>query len=266
MVNLLKIIFLLLVLILLLLIILYIIKTNNKKSKNEYYHQSKLQDLLKIAQRFYLNPFVYQLIKQPENKMPINIKRFLEKYGDYLVTNIQICRKPIDRVVNAIVQIATFGEMRKKLNIRGLDDIFHLWANLKLVSRDGLNSIEIQIEKNSIVEIFNQPLVYEGCISIDLNKNFVSLQKLLENAEKVHPYPFWLYDASDNNCQEFIHSLLAGSGYITPSLRNYLYQDAASLFRELGIPGNIVRQMLLYLTNIGANVMKLYYNIYDYIR
>jgi hypothetical protein len=39
------------------------------------------------------------------------------------------------------------------MQIRGMDDIFHLWANITIESPSGKDSIEFQIEKNSIVEM-----------------------------------------------------------------------------------------------------------------
>jgi hypothetical protein len=127
-----------------------------------------------------------------------------------------------------------------------------------------MNKFSFQIEKNSIVEIFPSPLIEKNCININIPpNNQVTLNELLQNAEKIHPYDFWLYDATNNNCQEFINSLLDGSRLNTPEAKIFLYQNAKQLFEDLGFSGKVVKQLLLLITNLGARLSNLYYMIFN---
>lgn len=255
----------LLVLVILFFISLYIyIKSYIKSYNSNEYFINNTTNYFKYLTLFGLNPFLFEIFKNPKNKMPKNVEVFLSKYKNYKVKQIQVCRMPIKEAIQSILEFITLNKINQAMKIRGMDDIFHLWANITLESPfDTQQQIEIQIEKNAIVEIFSKPLIVENCltISIPLEKR-VTFENLLRNAENVHPYPFWLYDATNNNCQEFINSLLVGSGYITPELTSFLYQNAKELFENIGFSGSILRKLLLFVTNIGAHLTNFYYKFF----
>ena len=251
-----------LLLLLLLLLVMYLFL---KKNKVEYFNNdtNNNNNYYKLLTLLGLNPLIFEIFKSPKNKMPKNVEVFLSKYKDYKVTKIQVCRQPIKAAISSILEFVTLKKINKAMQIRGMDDIFHLWANITIESPSAKDSIEFQIEKNSIVEIFDKPLIVKNCLSVFIPyEKRVTFENLLKNAEKIHPYDFWLYDATSNNCQEFINSLLLGSGYITPELSSFLYQNAKELFESLGFSGSVLRQLLLFVTNIGAHFTNFYYKFF----
>jgi hypothetical protein len=251
----------LLVLVILILITLYIYY---KRYTNYEYFIYNSNNYYKYLTIFGLNPFFLELFKKPKNKIPKNVEVFLSKYKDYKVTKIQVCRKPIEAAIQSIIEFMTSKKINQAMKIRGIDDIFHLWSNITLESPfENQKQVEVQIEKNAIVQIFNKPLIVDNCLTISIPpEKRVTFETLLKNAENVHPYPFWLYDATNNNCQEFINSLLVGSGYINPEISNFLYQNAEELFESLGFSGSILGKLLLFITNIGAHFTNFYYKFF----
>jgi hypothetical protein len=221
--------------------------TTNKVIKQVQDTGEKVRDLVK-------NP---NLLLDSKNMPSRLIAEFLQKYGEYEIVGIKCCRLPVPKAIKYIFNILTLGEFQERLNIRGIDDIFHLWIVLTLT--DGKHTFDVRFDKNEIVEYSIKPerLKAKDCVKIDV-KWGTKLITLFNNAIKVHPVPgFWLYDAKNNNCQIFVQSLLNGSGYYTPKAREFVFQPADEILENLGIAEKIGSDF----PNIIANVKKHFLSI-----
>ena len=47
-----------------------------------------------------------------------------------------------------------------------------------------------------------------------------------------NPHNFWQYNAVNSNCQQFVGSLLLGSGLLSADLKSFIYQDAAKVLEN----------------------------------
>jgi hypothetical protein len=221
------------------------IKTKIKENKEI----KQLQDTGEKVQNLVKNPY---LILDTKNIPSRQVAEFLHKYGEYEVIGIKCCRAPVAKTIKYIFNMLSLGEFQKRLNIRGIDDIFHLWIVLTLT--DGVNTFDVRFDKNEMVEYTTDPkkLKAKDFINIDVNWP-TKLITLFNNAAKIHPVPgFWLYDAKNNNCQIFVQSLLNGSGYYTPKAKEFVFQPADELLENLGITEKIGSN----LPNVFANIKK----------
>jgi len=137
-----------------------------------------------------------------------------------------------------------------------MDAIFHLWLNITLTN--GLDTFTIKTEKTSIVEFSDKDLIAKDCFVIkDISSdNQLTLTEFFQNAIKIHPYDFYLYDGRNNNCQEYVRSLLKGSGYLSDEANQFLYQNAQQLFNSLGLSGKYLGNFVRLLSNLAANTTR----------
>ena len=269
-----KIVLFLLLLLLLLCVIISIQnnnKSNNKveefvdfnpsflKSLNEY--STLPLNLLKDIPNIILYPYkLLSGIENPYNTPSTKVVEFLAKYGNYRIIGLQLCRSPLASIIRKLFNYATTGKFNEQLKIRGMDDIFHLWLNITLTN--GMNTFTIKTEKTSIVEFSDKDLIAKDCYTIkDIpSDNQLTLNQFFVNAIKIHPFDFYLYDGRNNNCQEYVRSLLKGSGYLSAEANEFLYQNAEELFNNLGYSGKIVGNLVKALSNLAANVTRYVYD------
>jgi hypothetical protein len=257
----------LLLLLLLLLICIVITIQNNKveefvnfsslflKNFNEYSYLPL--KLIKDIPSIILYPYkILSGIDNPYNTPSRYVIEFLAKYGQYRIIGLQLCRSPLASVIRNLFNYATTGKFNEQLKIRGMDDIFHLWLNITLTN--GIDTFTIKTEKTSIVEFSDKDLIAKDCFVIEdiPNDNQLTLNQFFENAIKIHPFDFYLYDGRNNNCQEYVRSLLKGSGYLSEEANEFLYQNAEELFNNLGYSGKIVGNFVKILSNLAANITR----------
>jgi hypothetical protein len=76
------------------------------------------------------------------------------------------------------------------------------------------------------------------------------MNKMMVEAEKKLGDKFTRYDASSNNCQDFIIALLEGSNAGSAADRAFIKQDTDSLFKD----DSFLRRVARKLTNVGASI------------
>jgi len=189
---------------------------------------------------------------------PIAVEEFLGIYGLLPITRISICRKPIDKPISVILNYLTDDSVINKLKNLGYDDFFHLYALIELRNTDG-KQIIVKMEKNEIVSLklmspsdYTKDLPY--CINVKLpfNKIF-SLYVLFINGMSYKPKKFWVYDQTYHNCQDFILTILKGSGLSNPTLEKFIWQDAPSLLEGYGL----IKKFGKGITDLAANLQHL---------
>jgi hypothetical protein len=268
-------IILVLLLVLLLLCILIIVqnynKINNKSNKVEEFVNFNPTFLKQLKEYSYiplkllkdipnLILFPYQKVlsgfDDPYNTPSRYVVEFLAKYGNYRIIGLQLCRSPLASIIRNLFNYVTTGTFNEQLKIRGMDDIFHLWLNITLTN--GEDTFTIKTEKTSIVEFSDKDLIAKDCYTIENipADNQLTLNQFFENAIKIHPFDFYLYDGRNNNCQEYVRSLLKGSGYLSEEANEFLYQNAQQLFDSLGLRGKVIGDFVKKLSNLAANATR----------
>ena len=180
---------------------------------------------------------IRRAINRKLESRPRAINDWLKKHGNKLIVSAEVCRKPVTRIFQTVLNLLSKGsweDVRKKYNY---DDIYHLWAVLTL--SDGS---KWHIEKNQRVIIKpSKPVSGKDCrgpVSLGVNVN-----TFIERGEASGRY-FWRYTADVYNCQHFIRTLFNRSG--VKSFDSFITQNT----QELLGPGT--RKTLQALSDVAA--------------
>jgi len=182
-------------------------------------------------------------------------RSYLQKYGNYIVTNIFIRRKPIIRIIDRFLNIVSLGkldEAKAKLNY---DNLFHLSMVFALrppnrPSGSG-GAVYIRVEKNEVInidelsykEVIDQPYIQFG---VPLGFTF---KGMMDEAQASKGPDFFKYDAFNNNCQIFVAGILNANGLLTERLKDFILQDTESILKQLP---SYVKPFARGVTDIGA--------------
>jgi len=202
---------------------------------------------------------VGSLFKHPENKPIAKVVNFIERYGNYTVVNIDVCREPVKEGIQIMMNLMSGGVLSKRMKENGIPNIFHLFMNMTIMNFDTGDMVQFCIEKNDIVEIKSiKEINTMQCIHINLDKEII-FKDFINNAVVIHPKlcksPFWVYDSATNNCQIFVLSLLEGNNLSTIEAIDFIDQDANQLLQGLGFAKDVSRK----ITDMAANVRQFIY-------
>lgn len=168
-----------------------------------------------------------QLIFGADN-FNIKVKGVLSKYGNKEIISGIIHRHEVPKYINTILNFASFGEFEKK---NPYDKLFHLSVVFTL--QDGS---KILIEKNEVINIvINPKLNNPNDEFLVINKSFnnLTLNKALENTQQLMGNKFFSYQASNNNCQNFILSILASNNLLDDENKVFIKQNTEEIFNNL---------------------------------
>jgi hypothetical protein len=175
---------------------------------------------------------------------PYDQQRLLNKYGDNMVNQIRIGRTPLPSIVGKLLNIVTFGGYQKLVD-KSYDDLFHLFS---IISLD--NGVDILAEKNQsinmkVVNNYNP----KGAEYIDISvPSGLTFAELLNNTRKRMGKDFFNYHPTNNNCQDWIISLLQGSSLLTNSAKDFIKQNVVSIFTKYPR----TRKIMATLTKLGT--------------
>lgn len=153
------------------------------------------------------------------------IRKLLEKEGGQRVVGIEVYRKPIQGMLNQVINLLTLGKMEEAKKAANYDDLFHLFCVLTLA--DGTRLL---VEKNHVISM--QKLTMEPGgehITVQAPGN-LTLQRMLDNTKLSMGANFFTYNAITNNCQNFVINLLQSNGVmLSEDQRKFILQDVQSM-------------------------------------
>jgi hypothetical protein len=193
---------------------------------------------------------VMNFIKPRSDSYNNTSQKTLDQYGNLPIKSLMICRTPILKVIDTVlnfISLGKFAELKKKY---GFDQLYHL----QLVANVGGKNIVI--EKNEVINIntsFKNDKNTET-YPINLNKEFTINDMLNKGLEKVGNHLWFSYDAFHNNCQYFIKYCLEGVNLFSNEAKNFLFQDIKELAKEMP---SYVKKTANVVTTTGAIVNKL---------
>lgn len=156
------------------------------------------------------------------------VKGILSKYGNTEITGGIIHRHEIPKYINTILNFASFGEFEKQ---NPYDKLFHLSVVFTLQ-----NGTKILVEKNEVINMdINPKLNNPNDEFLTINKPFnnLTLNKALENTQKRMGNNYFSYQASHNNCQNFILSILASNNLLDDENKEFIKQNTEKIFNKL---------------------------------
>lgn len=182
-------------------------------------------------------------------KLQPNDRKLLEQVGNEEITSLEIVRTPLSSFTKGFLNLISLGQF-DKISKKYYDEIFHLslWINGKY-----------NLEKNEVV-YFNKsnPKKSNSQVKV-INKipSGITLQMLIDNTiKRMGPENFSRYTADKLNCQNFLINVLDGSGIGDSSDKNFIFQDATQIFKELPEFSKILGQASVDLSAVFNRLMK----------
>jgi hypothetical protein len=176
---------------------------------------------------------LYDVIRRPKEalgSMPKPIWEHKNEYGSYGIVSIEICREPLSKGLQNIIDRASRGDLIKNLAKSPYEDLFHLYANVYLKNPLTGKTTSFRVEKNQRVEIFNKIVPPKGnsgkCMgvpNIPMKNGLPTIGwfKFWDNTDNTT----WEYSANRFNCQAFLKTRLETLGLLTPALKEFIMQD-----------------------------------------
>ena len=159
------------------------------------------------------------LIYGRENISP-NVDKFMRDHGDEPLLEMIISRNVVSSILTGSMKLLS-SQFREKV---GSDKLYHL----KLMIRTTYSNVSI--EKNEVIAISPYQMNY-GAENMYVHfPPGLTINILLENTRNEMGNSFLTYSARDNNCQNFVLSLLHANGLSNE--RNILFtkQSTTGLF------------------------------------
>jgi hypothetical protein len=154
------------------------------------------------------------------------VRKILADHGNKKIVRLSAGRKPVDSILTGALNVVSLGQFGKQ---NPYDKLFHLSLNAEL--EDGM---VISIEKVENINLMINPKAKPNTEFEQINSfHMVTLNELMEGGKRVLGDNFFKYNASNNNCQNFIMALLKGSGLGTPEDYKFIKQDTESIFKGL---------------------------------
>ena len=184
-----------------------------------------------------------QNVMSSTQNMPPNVKTLLAKYGNASIKYIKINRTPVNSGITYALNMFSKGGKNFNNEFKKLpyESLYHLQL---IFSTSAGRCV---LEKNERVNMAEQPKETETMdvrfpAGLTINQIYSNGLKLAGNDK------FYKYNASSNNCQNFILYLLQGSRLTTPENVAFTKQDTSTLFAK----DPKLRKIANSLTTIGA--------------
>lgn len=154
------------------------------------------------------------------------VRKILADHGNKKIVRLTAGRKPVDSILTDAINAVSLGQFSKQ---NPYDKLFHLSLNAELE-----NGMVISIEKVENINLMINPKAKPNTEFQEIdNFHSITLNELMEGGKRVLGDNFFKYNASNNNCQNFIMALLQGSNLGTSKDFAFIKQDTESIFKGL---------------------------------
>ena len=178
--------------------------------------------------------------------LPPSVKEIIRNVGDEPISKIVITRNPVQKVLTSAMNVVSLGSFRKKFDRLPYDDLFHLALHITIPS--GIYAVE----KNEVITFTKNPKPKSNAEFEEVSPITpgATLNTMMAGSEKIQGDKWTKYDASSNNCQDWVLSMLKGSGMGSAQDVAFIKQDTSTLFKN----DSFLRRFARNLTNVGASV------------
>ena len=159
-----------------------------------------------------------------------SVRANMKKYGDDVVKSIEVCRKPISRMLRTLLNITTLGGVERYLKTHSHDELFHLYA---IITLEG--GTKLLIEKNQRVDVslkIQAPGKKGSCVDVPKIPDGLTFGELMNNTKAQMGKDFFVYQSATSNCQGFITNVLTSNKMMTPELNTFINQDTIKIFKR----------------------------------
>jgi hypothetical protein len=174
-------------------------------------------------------------------------KKILKEMGDESITKMVIVRSPLGKTLMAMMNAVTLGAFKKRMKGKPYDELFHL--RIDITTGKGV----VSVEKNEVVTLTKslKAKKREEAMEVTGLPTNMTLTTLLNTTrEKIGDKKFWVYQAKDLNCQQFISDILQSNKLGTQQHLAFVKQDTDSLFDK----SNFLRKTSNTLTDVASRL------------
>ena len=165
-----------------------------------------------------------------------NVDKFMRDHGDEPILEMIISRNVVSSILTGSMKLIS-TQFREGV---GSDKLFHL----KLLIRTTHSNISL--EKNEVITISPYKMNYKAENMYVHFPPGITINILLQNTRNKMGNSFLTYSARDNNCQNFVLSLLESNGL--SNSQNVLFTKQSTI----GLFSTEMRKFTNTITDIGA--------------
>ena len=167
-----------------------------------------------------------------------NVDKFQKDHGDEPILEMIISRNVVSSILTGSMKLIS-SQFRERA---GSDKLYHL----KLLIRTTHSNISL--EKNEVITISPYKMNYNAENLYVHFPHGISINILLQNTRNKMGNSFLTYSARDNNCQNFVLSLLESNGLSNSQNVLFTKQSTSALF------STELRKLTNTITDIGAKI------------
>lgn len=172
------------------------------------------------------------------------VKKILGEYGDLVIEEATLYRKPLSSALTASINVVSLGEFYKNLNKTPYEKLFHLCIYLKT------NKGIVSLEKEEVIVMKKGMFPRKDAELEPVTKlpQGLTINKALEQTKNRMGDKFFTYSASSNNCQDFILAFLQANNMGSEEDYTFVKQNTEQLFKNLPI----LRKIADAVTGVAA--------------
>jgi hypothetical protein len=186
-----------------------------------------------------------QTAYQGREDYPPRDRELLKKFGDELVASLTIKRTPVASAISSALNAVSMGKFGRRLGKKDYDTLFHLF--LEIITTTGRKFL---IEKNEAINFEKSPKDRPNTEQFVVSNipTDMTINKMLEETKNYMGKKYFKYDATSNNCQDFILSIFNANHFGTDAEKKFIKQDTESLFKNLDKTSYIAKKV----TDLGG--------------
>lgn len=162
-------------------------------------------------------------------------RQFLAQNGKCIIRAISVYRKPVQLFIKPVLDALSLGRFSSLLKQQGYDKLFHLYMCIAYITPLGAVS-KVKLEKNEVISISPWQSSDEDAEHIDIPLNLnnpITISQLLSNTQALMGSKFFPYSAFNNNCQNFVLSILEANSLSSESAKKFILQDMTNIDQHL---------------------------------
>ena len=149
------------------------------------------------------------------DELPPYVQKFIKKNSNMKITKMTLARSPVPKAIYKFLD--TVSNIKQKT-------LYHLFLILYLD-----NGKKCLIEKNERINIATK--IPKASETLDITESYdVTVGDLINNTKKLMGKKFAPYNASSNNCQVFINSILKANNIWNKTYDAFVKQDTTDIF------------------------------------
>lgn len=187
---------------------------------------------------------LFNKVIHSDKAYPPNLTAIKNELGNEIITSLQIGRTPVPKAITSAMNAVSLGGFNKIFKTLPYDKLFHLF--LIITTDKG----KFMLEKNERINV-SKSIPTNGLETRNVViPNDLSVNTLIDTTQSFMGGNFLPYDPANQNCQDFILSLLKANKILTSELADFVKQDTSEIFKQNPNLAKISRG----LTDVGAAI------------